>query len=80
MINVGINGFDQLGCEITTIHPMVNYQYTPTLLNPPALPIEAMIISTTNVLVPRPKAGVLRDHVRSPITAQFDQKAHNFQN
>lgn len=27
MINIGINGFDDLGCDITTYHPMPNYQY-----------------------------------------------------
>lgn len=27
LINIGINGYDQCGCDITTAHPMGNYQY-----------------------------------------------------
>ena len=26
-VNIGINGFDALGCEITTEYPMDNFQY-----------------------------------------------------
>ena len=36
VINVGINGFDQLGCEITSKYPMPNYQYDCT--NPTQTP------------------------------------------
>jgi len=35
MINIGIEGRDKLGCDITTYHPMPNYQYDCTDPRPP---------------------------------------------
>lgn len=36
LINVGINGYDQFGCDLTTAHPMGNYQYDCTNPSRPA--------------------------------------------